>query len=120
MQKPTALLTLLVASLTVLSGCPGENPLVGRWILTIGKSTERGLELMPNGEAVPFAVDVQLLAGTFTWEVEGDRVVFHQVAGGNRNIWAAELLSETSMSGAWVGWAGATHGVSTTFTAEKE
>lgn len=71
-------------------------------------------------EAVPFAVDVQLLAGTFTWEVEGDRVVFHQVAGGNRNIWAAELLSETSMSGAWVGWAGATHGVSTTFTAEKE
>lgn len=77
------------------------------------------MQLEANGEAIPFVAD-GLFGGTWTWEVEGTRVLLHQVGGGNKRVWAAELTSDTTMTGAWVNWLGVSLGGSNTFTAVKQ
>ena len=119
MTKRIALLGALILSLTLLPGCPGAvNAVVGSWIITLDMK-EFGLQLNANGEAIPFMVD-SLLPGSFTWEVAGTRVLFHQVNGDDKIVYAAELFSDM-LIGAAVSWAiGDTLGNSNTFTAVKQ
>lgn len=119
MTKRIALLSTLILSLVLLPGCPGAvSAFVGSWIITTS-SNDWGLQINTNGEAIPFTVDLNL-GGTWTWEVEGTRVVLHQAGGIGQNIWAAELTSETTMTGAWLSWEGQDYGNSNTFTAVKQ
>lgn len=77
---------------------------MGTWVFTIG-GLDLGMQLNANGEAVPYMLD-DILPGTFTWEVDGTRVILHHVSSVNKLVWAAELTSETTMNGAAVFWAG--------------
>jgi len=118
MNKQLSFLLVAVMLLLMLPGCPtAVSALVGSWIIT-SNSMDFGLQLNANGQAVPFMLD-GILAGTFTWEVDGTRVLLHQVSGNNKLVWAAELTSETAMTGAFVFWTGSA-GTSDTFTAVKQ
>ena len=119
MPKRIALLTMLILSLVLLPGCPGAgSALVGSWVITFS-NTDYGLQINANGEAIPFMLD-QIFGGTFTWEVEGTRVLLHHVLGGNEILWTAELTSDTTkMTGAWINYFGAI-GLSETFTAVEQ
>jgi hypothetical protein len=113
-----AILATLTLSLVFLPGCPGGRAPVGSWIIT-WSGIDYGLQLNANGEAVPFMVDSNLV-GTFTWEVDGTRVLMHHVNQSGKRVWVAELTSDTTMSGAWVGWFGqGVLGASNTWTAVK-
>ena len=121
MTKRIALFATLILSLVLLPGCPGGVPsaLVGSWIITSG-GDDSGLQLNANGEAIPFFIDSKL-TGVLTWEADGTRVLIHQVIVGEGTfIYAAFLTSDTTMSGASVGWEGSVLGLSNTFTAVKQ
>ena len=118
MKRQLTLSLVAATLLLLLPGCPGAvSAIVGSWIITTG-GIDRGLQLNANGEAIPFTVD-SLLLGTFTWEIDGTRVLIHQESGPYKWVWAAELMSETTMEGAWVAWTGSI-GNSSTWTAVKQ
>jgi hypothetical protein len=121
MKKQFTLSLVAVVLLLVLTGCPGGSPLAGSWVITqAGGITEYGLELNADGTADPFTV-TGTLNGTFTWESDGTRVLFHQVTVSNDMIvWSALILSDTNLSGAWVTWNGTGYGDSNTFSAAKQ
>ena len=120
MAKRIALLTTLIVSLALLPSCPAGVPsaLVGAWVIT-ADGTDSGMQINANGEAVPFMLDI-VLSGTWTWEVDGTRVVLHQMNSVNNAVWVAELTSETAMEGAAIVWKGVSLGNSNTFTAVKQ
>ncbi len=121
MNKQASLSLVVIVLLCLLPGCPGApSALVGTWIITQLGGTQYGLELNADGTADPFTV-TGTLDGTFTWEAEGTRVLFHQVTvSNNQIIWAALQTSDTTLSGAWVVWNGTDYGDSITFTASKQ
>ena len=105
MKKRIALLATLAFSLVLMPGCPQTaSDLAGDWVITTGV-LDSGIQLNANGEAIPYLIDY-LHPGTFTWEVEGTRVLFYQTSGNNKIVWAGELTSETTMNGAAVFWTG--------------
>lgn len=116
-----ALFATIILALALLPGCPGApSALVGAWVITEVGGTKYGLELNADGTATPFMVD-STLSGTFTWESDENRVLFHQLrTDANRVVWAALIISDTSLSGAWVVWNGSAYGGSKTFSAAKQ
>ena len=105
MTKRIALLTTLLLSLVLMPGCPETGSvLVGDWIITVG-SLDHGLQINADGTATSYMLD-DIFPGTFTWKVDGTRVIFHHVSSVNKLVWVAELTSETTMNGAAVFWAG--------------
>jgi len=60
-----------------------------------------------------------VFAGTLTWEVDGNRVVFNQRIPNGNIVWAAELTSATTMSGQWIVWEGPGFGNNSAWTAVK-
>ena len=125
MTKRIALFSTLILSIVLLSSCPGGSTvLVGKWAYTYdGGSTEYGIEFFADGTAEPFMIQFADV-GTFTWEVEGTRVVIHQDASttgfSTTYIWAAELSEmDTVMSGARIGWKGVGKGSGKEFLAAK-
>jgi len=120
MAKRIAFIGVLIVSLALLPGCPdAASPFVGTWIMTIN-NLDRGLEVLPNGEATSFLIDSQL-SGTLKWWQEGDQFVLNQYAGGNNIIYSASLLNNgNSMNGALVSWAGIGQGSAAVWTAAKQ
>ena len=121
MTKRIALLSTLAFSLVLMPGCPtAGSAAVGDWLITYN-NLDFGLRLKANGEAepIPFPSALQPLAGTFTWEVVGTGVVIYQEFANGKTVWAAELVSNTTMAGAWITWAGNNKGATDTWTAFK-
>jgi len=114
-----ALFTTLILSLVLLPGCPGAAAVVvGTWTITINGVTSADLTIQADGTAVSIP-----LTGTFTWNLDGTRVLLEQVHPHFSRVWSAELTSDTTMDGANVLWKGSTSvstvGDSQTFTGVK-
>jgi len=120
MKRRIALLSMLILSLVLLPGCPSAgSALVGGWKMTFSGNLHYGIQLNANGEATSFVVDQFTLGGTLTWDIVGTRVLIHQDIANSRTVYAAELTSDTTMSGAYVRWSAQGLGISGTWTAVK-
>lgn len=106
MKRELAFVSAFAILLLTFSGCPGsDSPFVGTWIVSID-GLDRGLEILPNGQATSFTVDT-MLAGTFSWFVDGDQFIMNQDTGASRLIYSAQFgMNDDSMTGAFVVWAG--------------
>ena len=117
MNKCIAVSMLLVVS---LSGCPrATSPLVGTWAITFS-GLDRGLVIMPDGEATSFLLDSRL-AGTLKWRVDGRQFVLDQNTGGASIIYVGGIFNDSnSMTGAYVTWSGGGQGTGGTWTAARQ